>query len=161
MDEEIMKQCRQAFDDADLNDSGGIDCFELLAALRKHFPSTTLPEIMDVFNRSDLDHNGEIDFDEFITIIKQFNLKCIDRFESDDAISLIFKSLNQFHRDESSIIDRDCDPKTTLVAITEYLEMFDLSIDGIIERIHEKEMSLESLEKDGIDIVTFRKIFFI
>ena len=161
MNAQMLARCRKVFDETDVNNSGGIDCFELLAALRKHFPAVTLPEIMDQFNECDLDHNGEIDFNEFMIIMNGFKLSTTNRFESDQDIDLIFQSLREAH---GTILDtqqtNQSESKISFAAIRNYLETFDLSIDSLVDRIREKEMSLARLEAEGIDIVTFRKIFF-
>ena len=66
--------------------------FELLAAIRKFNSMVTMEEILDTFSKFDLNQNGKIDFEEFITVISSFSNEFFDS-DSDEMIKMIYDGL--------------------------------------------------------------------
>ena len=98
MNKKQLQKCKDIFEEIDTNHSGGIDCFELLDAIRKFNPMICMEEIYNTFSEFDLDQNGEIDFDEFITVISKFIHKTPPE-DSEESIKLIYQGLIQQYQD--------------------------------------------------------------
>ena len=62
---------RTVFDCFDLDKSGGIDLQELQSAVQVMGISITAAQVAKVFREADADNSGEIDFDEFTSILRR------------------------------------------------------------------------------------------
>ncbi len=152
MNKKQLQKCKDIFNEIDTNNSGGIDCFELLEAIRKFNPMISMDEIIMTFQEYDLNHNGEIDFDEFMIVIERFK-NTNEHFESDETIELIFESLSNNDKPLKKI---------PLQIILDHLKTFELDIDNILEKIHNQytQKNIQDFYQHGIDFIDFRKIFF-
>ena len=165
MDKKQLQKCKDIFEEIDTNHSGGIDCFELLDAIRKFNSMITMEEIHDTFFEFDLNQNGEIDFDEFITVISKFIHK-IPPEDSEESIKLIYTGLIQQYLDvDSQTVDsqnsENQNIKIPLQIILDYLETFELDTQTILEKIHYKytNRDIDQFYNTGLGYTDFKKIF--
>merc|ERR1712113_290540 len=99
--EEQQKAFREVFDLFDSNGGGTIDAQELDEALQSADIHLTKEEISDVLNSMDKDGNGEIDFEEFLTLMtntERFleSVMCSSSEERTQREVLLFDALTQF-----------------------------------------------------------------
>ena len=161
MNKKQLQKCKDIFEEIDTDRSGGIDCFELLAAIRKFNSMVTMEEILDTFSKFDLNQNGEIDFEEFITVISSFSNEFFDS-ESDEMIKMIYDGLiDDYNLKNHTSIKIDSETKIPLEIILDYLESFELDTDIIFEKIynHYTNNEIENIKKYGIDYNQFKHIF--
>ena len=170
MDKKQLQKCKDIFEEIDTNHSGGIDCFELLDAIRKFNSMITMEEIHDTFSEFDLNQNSEIDFDEFITVISKFINK-IPQEDSEESIKLIYTGLIQQYLDvDSQTVDHQNfdhqnfdhqNIKIPLQIILDYLETFELDTQTILEKIHYKytNRDIDKFYNTGLGYTDFKKIF--
>jgi len=98
---EQQKAFREVFDLFDSNGGGTIDAQELDEALKSADIHLTKDEISDVLNSMDKDGNGEIDFEEFLTLMtntERFleSVMCSSSEERTQREVLLFDALTQF-----------------------------------------------------------------
>jgi len=70
-----VEEFRQAYGAHDTNDSNGVDVVELGGALRWCGYPCTIEEQQDFMDEVDIDKSGEIDFDEFLKIMRWYKEK--------------------------------------------------------------------------------------
>lgn len=68
-----QKEYREAFDMFDKNKDGVIEVTELRNVMRSLNHDPTKEELEEMINEVDLDHNGYIDFDEFVILMNRRN----------------------------------------------------------------------------------------
>ena len=158
MNKKQLQKCKDIFEEIDTNHSGGIDCFELLDAIRKFNSMICMEEIYNTFLEFDLDHNGEIDFNEFITVISKFTNKTPPE-DSEDSIKLIYQGLIEQYQDPKNQDHQYI--KIPLQIILDYLETFELDTDNILEKIHHKytQREIDKFYITGLEYTDFKKIF--
>jgi len=98
---EQQKAFREVFDLFDSNGGGTIDAQELDEALKSADIHLSKEEIADVLNSMDKDGNGEIDFEEFLTLMtntERFleSVMCSSMEERTQREVLLFDALTQF-----------------------------------------------------------------
>jgi len=98
---EQQKAFREVFDLFDSNGGGTIDAQELDEALKSADIHLSKEEIADVLNSMDKDGNGEIDFEEFLTLMtntERFleSVMCSSAEERSQREVLLFDALTQF-----------------------------------------------------------------
>merc|ERR1712224_1069872 len=98
---EQQKAFREVFDLFDSNGGGTIDAQELDEALKSADIHLSKDEIADVLNSMDKDGNGEIDFEEFLTLMtntERFleSVMCSSAEERSQREVLLFDALTQF-----------------------------------------------------------------
>jgi calmodulin len=64
---------REAFSIVDSNKDGKITIDELSVSMKNLGHNPTQDELQGIFNLIDADHNGTIDFSEFLTLVHMFN----------------------------------------------------------------------------------------
>lgn len=138
LSEKQLNKCKHIFETMDTNKSGGIDIFEMYSAIRKFSKTVEIDEIVDIFNQYDLDSNGEIDFDEFITVIERFGFS---QKNEEDALD-VFLALGAKNDQDNLEID----------IIIDYLSTFEIDYDDSIL----KKNSING----KINLTNFKKIFF-
>jgi len=137
-----LAKCRTIFDKIDTNNSGGIDAFELYDGMRKYSRHISLDEIYVILETFDTDHSGEIDFDEFTSVITKLNPKTDD----DEEILSIFISLGG---------DEQCLTVKTEYVL-QYLKDFDIEYES-----DKLNMLLDCKTYNGfISYDDFKDVFF-
>eukprot|EP01084_Bolivina_argentea_P158307 275778_1 len=96
--DEDIQDYREAFNNFDKDGSGMISKMELATVMMSLGYSPTENQLTEMMNKVDLDGNGEIDFDEFISLMH----KCDVESDFDREIREAFKF---FDKNESGEID--------------------------------------------------------
>lgn len=73
--DDLLKDLRRAFDDIDVDSSGSIDADELRAALVLAGAPHSDADVKDMMSEADSNADGSVDFDEFVTIVRQLDSK--------------------------------------------------------------------------------------
>mmetsp|Transcript_1112 Transcript_1112/g.1701 ORF Transcript_1112/g.1701 Transcript_1112/m.1701 type:complete len:150 (+) Transcript_1112:88-537(+) len=141
--EEEIADYRESFDNFDKDRSGEIDEVELGTVMRSLGFSPTDEQLHDMMLKVDLDGNGSISFEEFVTMMK----KCEVETDFDREIREAFKV---FDKDGSGAIDKE--------------ELKNI-MNGLGANLSEEEIDLlvQEGDTDGdgkIDINEFLKIMY-
>ena len=93
--EDKINEYKEAFDMFDRDKQGTISCDEIYKIMKNYGNPMKKEEIENMIEEIDEDGDGEINFEEFVTMMeKQTNI--IDETE-EDAVLLAFKSFDRDH----------------------------------------------------------------
>ena len=97
--ESKLKEYKEAFEMFDKDGSGTISVSEIRKILRNFGNQVTESEVKDMIKDIDADGSGELDFEEFVTLMEKKIV--IEGEDDDDAILKAFKS---FDKDQNGYI---------------------------------------------------------
>ena len=145
--EEKLSEYKEAFDMFDKDHSGSISVQEISKIMKNYGNPMTKEEIQHMIKDIDTDNDGELTFEEFVTLMQK-QVSEIDETD-EDAVLRAFKSF-----------DKDHDGK-----ITNYEFRYILTMLGFDEKFTEDEVDTLfkecDLDNDGIlvyqDFITFWK----
>ncbi|KAK3093112.1 hypothetical protein FSP39_011207 [Pinctada imbricata] len=145
----VPAEFRQAFQVFDKDGDGTISTEELGVVMRSLGESPSEDELEDLINEIDVDGNGEIDFDEFLTMMakKQNAIDAEDQireaFKVFDKDNLGYITASELRRIMTTLGDKLPDEE-----VDEMIEEVDLDGDGKIDYLDFKEAFL-LFDKDG------------
>ncbi|KAK2005032.1 calmodulin [Colletotrichum falcatum] len=132
--EEQKAQYKEVFDLFDKDGTGDITAQELGAVMRSLGLNPSDTELNDMINEADADHNGTIDFNEFLTLMAQ-------KVQVGDAEEELKNAFKVFDRDGSGTISAEelrhvltsLGENMTPAEIDEMIQMADKNGDGTID----------------------------
>lgn len=139
--QETLAELKQAFFLFDKNGDGTISESELASVLENLGQKPTEEEIKDMMREVDADGNGEIDFDEFVTMMSQ-------KMQSQDKDEEIKEAFKVFDRDgdgkiskhELYLVMKALGENLTEDEVEEMIKEADINGDGEIDFFEFKEM---------------------
>jgi len=89
---------KEAFQEFDKDGSGAISAKELLGVMRAMGQNPTEDEVLSLMMEADLDHNGTIEFPEFLQLMKE-------KYGRDDQEADLREAFKIFDRDKDGFIN--------------------------------------------------------
>ena len=97
--EEKLAEYKEAFDMFDKDHSGGISIDEISKIMKNFGNPMSKAEIKEMIKDLDVSGDGELDFEEFVTLME----KQVAEVEDDDE-DIVLKAFKSFDRDQSGFI---------------------------------------------------------
>ena len=131
---ERIKEYKEAFEIFDKNKDGNITAYELANVMKSLNMDPTEDELLEMINEVDLDGNGEIDFEEFVTLM---NRRSKETDTEEDVISA-FKMFDRGMLGKISVTElrqimKEYNEEYSNEELDEMLREADTDMDGYID----------------------------
>jgi calmodulin len=100
IEDEQINIYKQAFDMFDKKGNGTISSDDLYLAFKNMGNEFTMEQVEEMVRELDEDNSGEIDFEEFISLIKKVNEN-----DEEDEIDAVIRAFKTFDRDRNGYLD--------------------------------------------------------